>query len=286
MAGYFQGNPHLGMPVTPYHPSMQQAPVVSFAYPFAMPQQYPYALQAHPQANYGSHPAMTNTPHTGQPAAARYARAEALSQRPPLRGQYAQQMLTPSQQLHHPRDQPQQAHVGLPTSAPYPPAQKIRYHPGSMSSSSFDSAGDNLNGRTSGRATAEENPPPPPPPPSGPPPPLNAAHFRRDSAGSVSSLGSMDRSTSRDYNPEREVDSRPRHGGIFQRLNPWGVAASSQEQVPNPDSSGIDDYHRRVDPLHLHSTSRTLPYRDPTGATQLAMLTGLTQSRTSSRSSR
>jgi hypothetical protein len=254
-----------------------------------MPQLYPYPIHTQPQATYGSHPAMTNPPHPGQPAATRYTRAEAFNQRPPLRGQYAQQNVLPNQQLHHPREpplQPQaQAQGYLPTSAQYSSAQRPRYHPGSMSSSSFDSTGDNPNGRTSGRATSEERPPPPPPP-SGPPPPLSAAHFRKDSSGSVSSLGSMDRSTSRGHNPEGEADSRPRGGGIFQRLNPWGVAASGDRQAPNPEQSVVDYQDRRADPLHYHRASGALPYRGAAETTQLVVPTGSTQARESSRSSR
>jgi hypothetical protein len=69
-------------------------------------------------------------------------------------------------------------------------------------------------------------PPPPPPPPTPPP-----RHARADSVGSMSSLGSLERSSGR----EEEKDKKRRQVQSFlSRLNPWAVKEPT-----------VDDYHRK-----------------------------------------
>jgi len=73
----------------------------------------------------------------------------------------------------------------------------------------------------------------PPPPPPGPPPPVLPAHVRRDSAGSVSSLGSLDASIGKDEG-RRNEESREHQQGFLSRLNPFSK--------PEPS---VGDFHRK-----------------------------------------
>jgi hypothetical protein len=89
--------------------------------------------------------------------------------------------------------------------------------------------------RVSGRGGKETAPPPPLPPPPPPPPlpPPETPHpssllIRQDSLGSVSSLGSLDRSG-------RENASRT-NPSFFDRFNPW----ASPPKEPN-----VSDFHRK-----------------------------------------
>jgi hypothetical protein len=242
--------------------SQQQSP--GYPYPYGMTQP-PYPLHPHPHPqtqpspstqkarqwpNYG---ASSNFPehsvpfHPGQPPSSMYrsSRADAMTMgnRPPLRGQGQQPMQAPQQ--------PAQALAGTQSQRSMyqvPHRPQFPHRPTSMSSSSFDSSGgDDLRGGSSGPKKKDSSPPPPPPPP-----PFPATLVRGDSAGSVSSLGSLDRSSTGLEHTRRDLQdgSRNSGAGLFQRLNPWAVAAappSTGSQVHNEGqvaSRSGRDYHR------------------------------------------
>jgi hypothetical protein len=107
-----------------------------------------------------------------------------------------------------------------------------------LTSSSYDSSdcvdfpqSVSLGVGVSGRSSKEAAPPPPPPPPTPPPPETphpSSLLIRQDSLGSVSSLGSLDRSG-------RDNASRT-NPSFFDRFNPW----ASPPKEPN-----VSDFHRK-----------------------------------------
>lgn len=78
--------------------------------------------------------------------------------------------------------------------------------------------------------------PPPPPPPSTKPPPLRPSVLvRQGSGGSISSLGSIDRSG----RPETIRPKDDPGGGLFARLNPWA------SPPPPKETSNVGDFHSK-----------------------------------------
>jgi hypothetical protein len=244
-SGFLPIGPPVGPSASAYQPPVQpQAPPAPFAYPYGMTQPYPYPYPAvahappppfQPQAIYGGHPGGVNPQIHGQPrsatsAASSGARPESAvpapaSNRPPLRGQ--QNVPQP----HHPHasysgGQAQQR----PTSYQAPRSQ-FGHRPGSRSSSSFDSSGDDPAGDAlHGRKKNDTSPPPPPPPP-----PIPSAHVQKDSAGSVSSLGSYDRDVG-----SSSAAARPHDAGLFRLSHPGAAPPSHQD--PFPSRTDLDYY--------------------------------------------
>lgn len=104
----------------------------------------------------------------------------------------------------------------------------------SQTKSSFDSFDETGFGKDiSGMPMNPAFQPPPPPPP---PPPLKAAHIRKDSTGSVSSLGSVERSS-------REDDAEHLHSSMYvqQHLNPW---PPKEPLLPNSSASYNSRLHQ------------------------------------------
>jgi hypothetical protein len=230
-----------------HHPSLQQHPQHPSGYPHGMAQPpYPHpSPQAHlalspqkaRQYDSGGHVPEVWVPFlSGQPTSstARSLVPEAaMSNRPPLRGQGQQPVMQASRQPPqiHVAAQPQRAMYQVPRPPQFP------HRPASMSSSSLDSSGgDDPRGGASGQKKKDAPPPPPPPP-------LPAAHVRGDSAGSVSSLGSLDRSSAGLDHGHRDLSDSARHGaGLFQRLNPWSTAPT------------VDFYGGHEDPIASRSS--------------------------------
>ena len=139
------------------------------------------------------------------------------------------------------------------------------------SSSSFDSSegalvqedGVDQTARPVRRRSKEYPPPaplpPPPPPPQSAPPPI---HVRQDSSGSVSSLGSMDRSgRDSEFDESRSRKSKGgKVGGFLQRLNPFG----NKERT-------VEDFHRQ-NQAFLSRMDRQQQYQQQQGS-PLTMLT-------------
>lgn len=113
--------------------------------------------------------------------------------------------------------------LGQEQSFPYNSENYNRYN---QTNSSFDSSDDNFvgpDGNLQGLKPIDKFLPPPPPPP------INSALDRQDSSGSVSSLGSLDRST-RDDNSGKKVHNAR---SFFNRLNPWATKEHN-----------VTDFHR------------------------------------------
>jgi len=240
--------PEMGQPLPPYmlppHPPHMQHPEMQFyqphpgmAYqhpPYGMPpspQQYGN-FPMHPQqaAAMGMYPAQPHPPY-GQPPpppqpmrhSPYQARGKSMD-RPPS-----------SKPSNRPPGYP---HLQPPLPAALPPsgAQRPSGNSNVVSTSSLSRA------HSSSFDSSDDVPPRPdlrrkdvPPPP--PPPPLPAAHIRQDSTGSVSSLGSLERSGKEDEDDaaqRRKQKNLSGGGGFFQSLNPW-----------SPKEPNIKDYHRK-----------------------------------------
>lgn len=142
-----------------------------------------------------------------------------------------------------------------------PPIQPTQQHFASSSisgsaggcaqtSSSFDSSDDHgFGNHISGLSMNHTLQPPPPPPP---PPPLKAAHIRKDSTGSVSSLGSVERSSREDNDTEKQYSAT----SFLHRLNPWptkeslkpapGIYSSSQMQQAFHENKRVANFPIQV----------------------------------------
>lgn len=206
-------------------------------------QHHPLQQQQHQQSPYHGRPLYPgvppppvgygNYPMPPQPAMGYYPMPPGYPVPPPHMMQQQQQ-----QHPHHPQQQQlqqQQAYLaspratdrlqttGLPrgyTGLPSRPnTSGSQSTIGRTRSSSLDSSDG------TDKAPPPGQPPPPPPPPTPPP-----RHARADSVGSMSSLGSLERS-----GREEERDKkRKQKTNFLARLNPWAVKEPT-----------VDDYHRK-----------------------------------------